>query len=55
MGTRHSHWPAVLMIFGGLAASGLFGWHLGDRTDRMLSPYERAAPYQQPWAVMLRR
>jgi hypothetical protein len=55
MGTRHSRWPAILMVFGGLAASGLFGWHLGDRTEHNLSAYDHAAPYQNPWPLLLRR
>jgi hypothetical protein len=55
MDRRHSRWPVILMVFGGLAASGLFGWHLGDRLEHHLSPYDNAAPYQHPWPLMLRR
>lgn len=55
MGMRHPHWPAILLVFGSIAASGLFGWHLGDRTEHALSAYDHAAPYKHSWPLLLRR
>jgi hypothetical protein len=49
MGRHHRAWPVVLLVFASIAASGLLGWHLADRSDQIVWPYPT------PWKLIMRR